>query len=291
MIRKKSDYVINFFIYLALAFAGFITLYPFLYVFSMSISGVQEVIQGNVVLFPKGFSIESYKLILRNQQFWTSYYNTIWYTVVGTTINVTMTILGAYPLSKKWLLHRNSIMFFISFTMFFGGGLIPGYLLVNALGMYNSRWALVIPGAVSAWYIIITRTFFQTIPDSLEESAVIDGASELRVLVSIFLPLSKPIIAVLALFHAVGHWNSFFGAMIYLKDASKQPLQIYMRRVLFDAAAEVQRNIAGSVQERSALSIQLKYSSIIVSILPIICFYPFLQKYFVKGVMIGSIKG
>lgn len=291
MNKKGSDRLIDIVIYVLLAFAGFITLYPFLYVFSMSISGVQEVIRQEVVLLPKGFSIKSYEMIYRNKQFWTSYYNTLWYTAVGTSINVFMTIIAAYPLSKKRLLHRNFFMFMITFTMFFGGGLIPGYLLVNALGLYNTRWAIVIPGAVAAWYIIITRTFFQTIPDSLEESAIIDGASEFRVMMSIYVPLSKPILAVLTLFYAVGHWNSFFAAMIYLSDVRKQPLQIYLRRILIEATAEIQRAIQGNIQERSAIGVQLKYSSIIVSIIPIICVYPYLQKYFVKGVLIGSIKG
>ncbi len=291
MNKKGSDRLIEIIIYVLLAFAGFITLYPFLYVFSMSISGVQEVIRQEVVLLPKGFSIKSYEMIYRNKQFWTSYYNTLWYTAVGTSINVFMTIIAAYPLSKKRLLHRNFFMFMITFTMFFGGGLIPGYLLVNALGLYNTRWAIVIPGAVAAWYIIITRTFFQTIPDSLEESAIIDGASEFRVMMSIYVPLSKPILAVLTLFYAVGHWNSFFAAMIYLSDVRKQPLQIYLRRILIEATAEIQRAIQGNIQERSAIGVQLKYSSIIVSIIPIICVYPYLQKYFVKGVLIGSIKG
>ncbi|NSW89113.1 MAG: carbohydrate ABC transporter permease [Firmicutes bacterium] len=289
--KKLSDKAIEVIIYILLSFAAFITLYPFIYVFSMSISSVEEVMKQNILLLPKGFSLESFKIVFRNKMFWQSYYNTIWYTVVGTTINVIMTVIAAYPLSKKRFIHRNFFMIMISFTMFFGGGLIPLYILVSTLGMYNTRWAIVIPGAVSAWYIIITRTFFQSIPDSLEESAIIDGAGDLKILTSIYLPLSKAILAVLILFHAVGHWNSFFSAMIFISDASKHPLQIYLRRILIEVSAEVQRDLPGSSYERAAYGIQLKYSSIIITILPIICVYPFLQKYFVKGVMIGSIKG
>jgi putative aldouronate transport system permease protein len=289
--NKLSDKIIDVIIHILLIFSAFITLYPFIYVLSMSISSPDEVMKQNIILFPKGFSIESYKIVFKNKMFWQSYYNTIWYTVVGTTINVVMTIIAAYPLSKKRFIHRNFFMLMISFTMFFGGGLIPLYILVSILGMYNTRWAIVIPGAVSAWYVIITRTFFQSIPESLEESAIIDGASDYKILTQIYLPLSKAILAVLVLFHAVGHWNSFFSAMIFLSDGSKQPLQIYLRRILIEVSAEIQRNLPGSSYERAAYGIQLKYSSIIVTILPIICVYPFLQKYFVKGVMIGSIKG
>jgi putative aldouronate transport system permease protein len=234
--------------------------------------------------------VGAYKLVFENPDVWRAYYNTIWYTLVGTTINVFMTVIGAYPLSRKNLIGRNFFTFFITFTMFFSGGLIPSFLLIKNLGLYNTRWAMVLPGAVSAWYIIIARTYFQSsIPDGLIDAAKIDGCNDISILFRIVIPLSAPIIAVLALFYAVGHWNSFFNALLYLPDKNLQPIQIYLVRVLIQASPE----LIGQIQDefaRSAYFIQLKYAVIIITILPIICVYPFLQKYFVKGVMIGAIK-
>lgn len=266
------------------------TVYPFIYVFSMSVSSLDEVMKQSIVLLPKGFSLESYRMVFKNPEFWQSYYNTFWYTLFGTAFTVLMTILAAYPLSKKRMPFRKSIMLFFTLTMLFNGGIIPGYILVSSLGLYNTRWAIIIPFTVGAYYIILARTFFQTLPESLEESAKIDGANEIRVLVSIYLPLSMPIIAVLVLFNAVAFWNSFFTALIFLADSKLMPIQIYLRRILIDASAELLRNIQGSNLERAGYMTQLKYSSIMITILPIIIVYPFLQKYFVAGIMIGSIK-
>jgi putative aldouronate transport system permease protein len=256
----------------------------------MSISSPEHVLQQDIWFLPKGFSVGAYKLVFENPDVWRAYYNTIWYTLVGTTINVFMTVIGAYPLSRKNLIGRNFFTFFITFTMFFSGGLIPSFLLIKNLGLYNTRWAMVLPGAVSAWYIIIARTYFQSsIPDGLIDAAKIDGCNDISILFRIVIPLSAPIIAVLALFYAVGHWNSFFNALLYLPDKNLQPIQIYLVRVLIQASPE----LIGQIQDefaRSAYFIQLKYAVIIITILPIICVYPFLQKYFVKGVMIGAIK-
>lgn len=288
--KSRIELIFDSLIYFILIFAVLITLYPFIYVISMSISDPEHVLRQDIFLLPKGLSLGAYKLVFENPDVWRSYYNTVWYTVVGTSINIFMTVIAAYPLSRRNLFGRNFFMFFITFTMFFSGGLIPSFLLVRSLGLYNTRWAMVIPGAVSAWYIIITRTYFQSsIPDSLIEAAKIDGCNDISILFRIVLPLSAPIIAVLALFYAVGHWNSFFNALIYLPDKNLQPLQIYLVRVLIQASPE----LLGQMQDefaRSAYFIQLKYAVIIVTILPIICVYPFLQKYFVKGVMIGAIK-
>lgn len=287
-IKRFSSF--NVFSYIFFILISFITIYPFIYVLSMSISSLEEVMKQSIFLLPKGFSLESYKLVFKNPEFWQSYYNTIWYTFFGTAFTVFMTIIAAYPLSKKRMPYRKSIMIFFTITMLFNGGIIPGYILVSALKMYNTRWAIIIPGVVGAYFIILAKTFFQTIPDSLEESAKIDGASEIRILWSIYFPLSLPIIAVLVLFHAVAFWNSYFSALVYLSDSKLMPIQIYLRRILIDASAEIQRNVQGSNFEKAGYLIQLKYSSIMITILPIIILYPFLQKYFVKGVMIGSIK-
>lgn len=266
-----------------------VCLYPLVYVLSMSISDPLAAARREVWLLPKGFSVSSYQIIFENQQVWRSYYNTIYYTVFGTIINVVMTIILAYPLSRRNFFLRNPISIMVTFTMFFGGGLVPSFILINQLGLYNTRWAILIPSAISAYNMIIAKTFFQSIPESLVESAKLDGASDLRILFSIVFPLSMPIISVLVLYYAVGHWNSYFPALLYLNDADLQPLQLYLRRILIENTGELSGDMAISV-DKSLAAMQLKYSIIIVSTLPILCIYPFLQKYFVKGVMIGAIK-
>jgi putative aldouronate transport system permease protein len=266
-----------------------ITLYPFLFVFSMSISDPKYVLDQSVWLFPKGFSVESYKRVFENPDIWTSYYNTIFYTVIGTAFNVMLTIFGAYPLSRKNFFARKQLMIFIVFTMFFSGGLIPLFILIKDLGLYNTRWALIIPGVISAFLLIVSRTFFQSIPESLDESAKMDGANDITILFKIIMPLSKPIIAVLALFYAVGHWNSYFPAMIYLPDAKLQPLQLYLVKILIQNQDKLSEGLTDEL-DRALFTLQLKYSIIIVAVLPILLVYPFLQKYFAKGVMLGSLK-
>ena len=267
-----------------------VCLYPLVYVLSMSISDPLAAARREVWLLPKGFSVSSYQIIFENQQVWRSYYNTIYYTVFGTIINVVMTIILADPLSRRNFFLRNPISIMVTFTMFFGGGLVPSFILINQLGLYNTRWAILIPSAISAYNMIIAKTFFQSIPESLVESAKLDGASDLRILFSIVFPLSMPIISVLVLYYAVGHWNSYFPALLYLNDADLQPLQLYLRRILIENTGELSGDMAISV-DKSLAAMQLKYSIIIVSTLPILCIYPFLQKYFVKGVMIGAVKG
>lgn len=266
-----------------------ITLYPFIFVISMSISDPVYAMRQEVFFLPKGFSTEAYKIVFENPDIWTSYYNTIWYTLVGTVINVILTVMAAYPLSRKSFFARNHIMVFIAFTMFFSGGLIPSYIIVNNLHLYNTRWAIILPGAVSAFNVIMARTFFETIPESLQESAKIDGANEMKILTSLILPLSKPIIAVLVLFYAVGHWNSYFSSLIYLSDAKLQPLQLYLYKILVKQQESLMEGMVDQY-ERALVGTQVKYAAIIVTILPIIFIYPFLQKYFVKGVMIGAVK-
>ena len=270
--------------------AMIVTLYPFIYVVSMSISAKQYVISQSIWLLPRGFSLGSYKLVFENPDIWTAYYNTLWYVILGTSLNVIMTMFAAYPLSRKRFFLRNHLMVFISFTMFFSGGLIPSFILIKWLGLYNTRWVMVIPAAVGAWYVIIARQYLYSIPDSIHECATIDGAGEIRIMLQIFMPLCKPILAVLTLFYAVGHWNQYFAALIYLSNKALQPIQLYLVKVLIQNSEEALRNMPVGM-DRSLYAAQLKYAVIIVTILPILTIYPFLQKYFVKGVMIGAIKG
>lgn len=283
--NKIPDILIVLFNCLVIA----VTLYPFLYVFSMSISDPVAAMRQEIVLFPKGFSLSAYKMVIENPDVWSSYYNTIWYTVVGTTISVLLTVTVAYPLSRKNFCARNFIMMFITFTMFFNGGLVPQYMLVNSLGLYDTRWAIILPTAVTAYNVIVARTFFAGLPESMIEAAKIDGASELKTLVKVVVPLSMPIISVLILFYAVNLWNSYFPAMIYLSDESKQPLQLFMQKLLIEHQETMMDGLLNAY-DRSLVGSQLKYAAIIVTILPIICVYPFLQKYFVQGVMVGAVK-
>jgi len=287
--RKRNLSVSDVFIFLVMIFVIIITLYPFVYVFSMSISDPKYVITESVWLYPKGFSLQSYERVFENPDVWQAYANTIFYTVVGTALNILFTVLAAYPLSRRTFFARNWIMVIIVITMFFSGGMIPSFLLIKELGLYNTRWALLLPGLTTAFYIIVTRSFLQSIPDSLTESAKIDGANDIRILVRIILPLSKPILAVLALFYAVGHWNSYVPAMLYLSDARLQPMSLYLMKILVQNNDSMLEGMADQF-DRALFSMQLKYSIIIVSILPILLVYPFLQRYFVKGVMIGSLK-
>ena len=268
-------------------------LYPLVYTFSMSISSPIHAAQNDIFLFPKGFSTQAYKLVFEDKEIWHTYYNTIWYTTVGTTISVVLTIISAYPLSRPNFFLRKKLMMFVLFTMYFSGGLIPQFLLINNLGLYNSRWACILPYAISAWNLIVCRSFFESIPESIEEAAKIDGASQYKILFKIFVPLSMPIIAVMILFYAVGQWNAYFAAMLYLPNDDLHPIQLYLRKVLI--LSNVQSSMSGASTmggfERSLATQQLKYAVIIVAVLPILIVYPYLQKYFVKGVMIGSIKG
>jgi putative aldouronate transport system permease protein len=270
-------------------FAALITLYPFLYVFSMSISAPEHVIARDVYFWPRGIGLDGYRLVLENPTIWRSYYNTVWYTLVGTCLNVVMTILAAYPLSRDNFILRRPVSIMITITMFLSGGMIPFFIIVSRMGLYNTRLAMILPFAVSAWNILIAKTFYSQISESLAEAAKIDGANELQILVRIMIPLSKAIIAVLALFYAVGYWNSYFWALVLLRDPDIQPLQIYLYKILI----QLQQDTMGGMQiniARTAATEQLKYAAIMITILPILAIYPLLQKHFVKGVMIGAIK-
>ncbi|GHT56635.1 sugar ABC transporter permease [Spirochaetia bacterium] len=269
-----------------------VVLYPLLFVLSASFSDPDLVLRGKVVLFPRGFTIEPYKMVFDNQAIWDSYRNTLFYTIAGTFINICLTILAAYPLSRKDMPCRRALTLVIVFTMYFNGGLIPTYLLVRDLHMYNTPWAILIPAAISTYNLIVARTFFEnSIPNELYESAKLDGCSNLRMLFSIVLPLSSAIIAVLVLYYGVAHWNSYFPALIYLRNEKLFPLQIILRDILLLGQTEQLGSNSVGMGEKIKMAEGIKYSVIVVSSVPILLLYPLLQKYFVKGVMIGAIKG
>lgn len=279
--------VVNVLIMVALMIA---TLYPFLYVLFASVSDPAPLLQHRgILLWPLGFSLKAYKLVFDNSQIMIGYANTIFYVVVGTALNVALTALGAYALSRRKVMWKKPIMLGIVFTMFFSGGLVPRYLLIHDLGLLNTRWALIFPTAISVFNLIIMRTAFQGIPESLEESARIDGANDFTILLRIVLPLSLPVMAVITLFYAVYHWNSYFDAMIFLHDHNLFPLQLILREILItnDTTNAMTGIVSG---DRYRIGEAVKYAVIIVATVPILFLYPFLQRYFVKGVMIGSLK-
>ncbi|WP_054026708.1 carbohydrate ABC transporter permease [Bacillus sp. FJAT-28004] len=293
--RDKVFLICNY-VYVFLAFV--IVAYPVIYMISASISDPKLVGSGEMWLWPKGITFEGYKRVFQNTSIWTGYGNTILYTVVGTSINLFVTLPAAYALSRKDFLGRNFFMGMFLVTMFFGGGLVPSYLLIKELGMVNTIWAIVIPSAASIWNIIVARTFFQSsIPKELQEAAQIDGCTNLRLFIKIILPLSMPIIAVMALFYGVGNWNSYFSALIYLNDAAKYPLQLVLRQILVlqemsaQGGGVIDSSSASALNNKAEIAALVKYAVIIVATAPIIAIYPFLQRYFVQGVMIGSVKG
>jgi len=291
--ESKSDKVFNFISTIILTFLLIIVAYPIYFTAIASISDINSVNSGNVILFPKGINFESYIRIFQNQRVLTGYRNTIMYTTLGTLINIFMTMTGGYALSIKFP-GRSFIMFMITFTMFFGGGIIPTYFLMKNLSILNTIWVMILPGAVSAYNLIVARTFLiANIPSELYEAAEIDGCSRLRFFSWIVVPLSKVLISILTLFYAVGHWNSYFNALMFISDRSLQPLQLLLREILIQNSVPIDEGtmdpeIASQMQQIKEL---LKYSLIIVSSVPMLILYPFLQKYFVKGILIGSVKG
>jgi putative aldouronate transport system permease protein len=262
-------------------------IYPFLHVFSISLSTGAEALRPGLHWYPHEISLGAWKRVLTTDSVWIAFGNTVFRSVVGTFLALLFMAMGAYPLSKKYLPHRNFYTMFIVVTMFFGGGLIPTYLLIKSLGFIDSRWSLIIPGLISTYSMLILRNFFMSLPEELEDSAKIDGASDLRILFTIVLPLSKPILATLALWSAVGHWNAWFDAMLYIQDQSKTVLQILLRRIVI--APEGNNLMNGPIEEQEPET--LKAAIIMFTALPILVVYPFLQKYFVQGVLVGSLKG
>ena len=278
---------------LFLCLLSFITLYPIYYLVIVSISDGYYVSRNVVHWYPIGVNFEVYKSILNYNLFMRSYGNTIIYTVVGTVVNLIMTMLCAYPLSRQELYGRKIMTALVTFTMFFSGGLVPLFLQVTSLGLRDSMWALILPGAISTYNMIVMRSFFQNIPAELHESAYLDGANDITVLFRIVLPLSGAMLATMTLFYAVGHWNSYFNALIYLDTREKYPLQLVLRNIVIQGSDTEMLNYAGTASETaSTIATQnYKYAAIVVAILPILMVYPFVQRFFVKGVMIGSLKG
>ena len=283
---ERAFDICNIIIMIALSIA---CLYPVLHVVFASLSsGTALMRHRGILLRPAGFSWAAYQAVAKNDMILIGYGNTILIVVVGTVVNIIMSALGAYFLCHKEQTLHKPIMILITITMFFSGGMIPSYLNVRSLGLYNSFWALILPGAVSTFNMIILRTAFEGIPASLEESAKLDGAGHFTILWKIFLPLAKATIAVLVLYYGVGHWNAWFGAMMYIQDRSRYPLQLVLREILI--ANDVTQMVNQSVDVEQ-VSDTVKYAVVVVATLPILCIYPFLQKYFVKGVMVGAVKG
>ena len=290
--RTKADRIFDTINVVILSFVLVIILYPLIFVASASVSDPLSVLQGEVWLFPKKLNLESYKLVFSHSQIMTGYRNTLFYTLFGTFINLVMTTLGAYPLSRRDFRARPFFTFLFAFTMFFSGGLIPTYLVVKQLGLLDTIWSVLLPGAVSVWNMTIMRNYFQTsIPFELQESAMIEGCGNLSLLLKIVLPLSVPIIAVMIIFYGVGHWNSFFNALIYLTDQNKYPLQLVLRSILMKEETSEMIAADDSVIRRQMMAEILKYAAIIISSVPVLLLYPFLQKYFVHGIMVGALKG
>lgn len=268
----------------------FVTFYPMYYIAIVSLSDGKEVIFGTIRFWPRGVNLEAYKFVLKDPWTLRTMFNSVYYTSFGTLVNICVTAMCAYPLSRKSFSGRRVITIAATITMLFSGGLIPLYLVVLKLGMINTVWALVLVPAINTWYMFIMRTFFQGLPESFHESAKIDGANDIVILLRIVVPLAKPVFATLILFYAVFHWNSYFQAMIFLNEKRKFPLQLILRSVLVAGRMEFTNEI-GSASDYMVIEKTIKYAIIMVSTLPIVLVYPFLQKYFVKGIMVGALKG
>jgi putative aldouronate transport system permease protein len=294
MRKSASRYAFEWFNYLFMIFMCLVMLYPFLFVLAASLSGSSYVARGMVGIIPRGFNTRAYEEVFKFKNIWTGYRNTMLYTACGTALNLALTICGAYPLSRKQFYGRGAFTFFIALTMFFSGGLIPTYLIMRSYKLLNTFWVMILPGAVNTWNMIIMRTFFQNLPVELEEAAVIDGCSDLGVLLRIVIPLSTASIMTIGMFYAVGHWNAWFNAFIYLRDFERYPIQLWLRMiVLQNQVNDIISAQSGAVDlgAENLISDTIKYAVIVVAAAPILCVYPFIQKYFVKGVMVGSLKG
>lgn len=289
---SKGDRIFEGIVYTILAIWTLVTIYPLIYVLSCSISPPEDVYMGRVFLFPTSFDFSSYAKVLSADMIWRGYLNTIIYVVVGTLISCALTIPAGYVLSRKDFRPRGVLMTIFMITMFFSGGMIPTFLVVKSLGLMNKMLGFILPGALSVWNVIVVRTFMSSsIAWEIQEAAKADGASDFRTFFAIVLPLSMPIVAVMVLFYAVGYWNSYFNALLYLSDQSKWPLQMVLREVLIKSDSSMAGGGGGSLIEQAYMAEAIKYTTIVVSTLPILFIYPFLQRYFIKGVMIGSVKG
>ena len=289
---SRTDRMFMFCVYLLLTVLLAVVLLPLAYIVASSFSSPEAVSSGRVLFWPVEFSLRGYKAVFENPQILQGYVNSLFYTVVGTLVSVVMTIAIAYPMSRRTLVGRNLVMSLILFTMLFTGGLIPTYLVVQQVGLLDTRWALIVPQAIGVWQVIIARTYFRTaIPDELAEAAQLDGCGDLRFLWSVVIPLAKPMIAVVALMYAIMQWNSYFDALIYLKNPDLFPLQLVLRNILILNTYSGGAIDASVVLQRQQLDDLLKYSLIVVASVPVLLIYPFVARYFTKGIMIGAVKG
>ncbi|MEC0177811.1 carbohydrate ABC transporter permease [Paenibacillus favisporus] len=290
--ESKGDRLFLGIVYTILILVTLAVLYPLVYILSSSISSPAAVTSGKVWLWPVDISFEGFRVLFSRQEIMTGYLNSIIYTAAGTLISVTLTVMIAYPLSRRSLFGRNVFMMIITFTMIFSGGLIPTYMVVKELHLIDTRWALLIPNAIWVWQVIIARSFFQSsIPGELLEASEIDGCSDIRFIRSVVLPLSKPIIAVLVLMYAVGQWNAYFDALIYLRSADLFPLQLVLRSIIIQNNSSGGTMDAMAMVQKQQLAELLKYALIVVATLPVLVIYPFVQRYFVQGMLVGSVKG
>jgi len=301
MSRTKGDKIFDVCNVIFMLLLTFIMFYPLYFTVIASLSEPLDVARGNVRFWPVNFTIQSYRQVFAYSQIWIGYRNTIFYTVFGTLFSLFLTVPAAYTLSKKFVSFRGPITFFFVFTMYFGGGMVPTFLLVMNLGLMNTPWVMIILGGFSVWNLIVTRVFFMTsIPEDLFESARIDGASDFRQFFTIALPLAKPVIAVITLWYAVGNWNAFFNALLYIRDSNLEPLQLVLRRVLIQEQAVLDEAILADALQpgelvdmvrRQHAALTMRYAMVFIAAFPLLVMYPFIQKYFVKGVMVGSLKG
>lgn len=288
----RNDLIFNIVLYTISAFILLIVIYPLYFIIIASFSNPTEVANGKVWFVPSQFTVDGYKEILRHSELWMGYRNTIIYTALGTFFGLAVNIPAAYALSRRDLVGRRAITLYFVFTMFFGGGLIPTYFTIRDFGLYDTVWVMVLPFSVAVYHIIIARTFFETsLPNGILDAAQIDGCGNLRFFFQIALPLSKAVLAVIALYTAVGQWNAYFNALVYIRTEELKPLQLVVRNILITNQSMAGTGDGLAAQEARRLSELMKYAVIIVTTVPIMCIYPFVQKYFSQGVMIGAIKG
>ncbi|MCR5256515.1 MAG: carbohydrate ABC transporter permease [Acetatifactor sp.] len=275
--------------YLIILIMCVLTLYPFIYLVSASFSSATSVMKNEVFLLPKNFTVRAYEVVFQYKGIWVAYLNTIFYTVAGTLLSLALSVAAAYPMSKKRWALKKPMGLFITFTMWFGGGMIPFYLTMKNLNLLDTRLGILLYPAISAFYVIIFRTHFESLPDALEESAKIEGANDFQILVKIMLPLSKPIIAAISLYYAIDRWNAYFWEMLLLNDDKKVPVQVLLQRIIINS--QLGQDIAKALSPGEAtIPNTIKYAAIMITTLPIIMIYPFLQKYFVSGALVGSVK-
>lgn len=294
--QSGADRLYDAIVMLCILLLLLLILYPLWFVIIASFSNSSEVMKGNVIFWVEDFSVEAYEKVLSDPKILSGYRNTIIYTVVGTLINLAGTIAIAYPLSRRDFVGRKTISVILTFTMFFSGGLIPTYLVYKQIGLINSPWVMMLPGMVNVYNMIVMRSFFESLPYEMHEAAFIDGCGNIQILVSIVLPLSLPIVAVMLIFYGVSHWNEYFNALVFISDQELKPLQLILRDILITSTARVSSMMSGGAansgeMDRIRTAESIKYAVAIVSTLPVLCLYPFLQKHFSKGVMIGAIKG